>query len=135
MGIEEEWESLNLSTLQKKLKWINNYVYILKQRDYQQAYSSSSLLIYPRFKFDNYLHKHLNIGLKLNDLKIIAQIRLLNKFNPRIIIKKSKFNFKTKKYCKYCNEIVDEEFYVFQVMEECKMFAHREKSMYVRMRI
>lgn len=98
---EDILENLNLlldSRVRNSL--VRKFIDIKKYNDWESCTRSSSLTVYPQFKFNS--NRYLQLKNTLDSKKFLAQLRLLNKYNKRIIFRK-KIYIIQEATCYYCN--------------------------------
>lgn len=81
---------------------LTNYLNRSVLNDKTSLTNSSSLLLLPSLNLPAAGHSYLSLNLPLNFVKIFAQIRMYNKFNPRII-ENDIYKFDPFPYCPCCH--------------------------------
>lgn len=88
IDLDEEviWNSLTLDSLiSNKMRLVKKFEQFLFEKDTIKLQSSSSLKIYPWLPLYSGTQPYLQSRISLSYVKIIAQIRLLNDYNTRLI--------------------------------------------------
>lgn len=72
------------------------------EKDVASARNSSSLIIYPEIELCESTQKYLLLNLDVKELGVVAQVRLLNRYANRIIVKGNQFSVSLTDYCYEC---------------------------------
>lgn len=101
-----DWNSLTLeSFLEIKETLVNKFNNYCYQNDFNSCINTSSLTIYNKiFPKNPITENYLSSNLSLQEKRVIAQIRLLNNFVPRIVFNNVIYNLMETENCNYCNE-------------------------------
>lgn len=101
IGEEEAWNNLTLNSLREnKKKILSKFEQLLFGKDAQRIQASSSLKIHPQLPLYKGPQPYLRSKINLSYLKVVSQIRLLNEFNSRIIIKGKSYKIPKDELCK-----------------------------------
>ena len=84
----------------KLLKKFSQY---LTRNDKEKCAQSSALINYPLCIFESLSNKYLEVSHFLMVKRVCAQLRLLNKYSNRLIIKNKVYVLKAVKVCEFCN--------------------------------
>ena len=76
-----------------------------REHDLIKSKQSIVLTIYPWLVEKGKEVKYSNFRIPLAEKRIIAQLRLSNKINNRILLKNSKLKVSTMEFCKYCTDL------------------------------
>ena len=116
----EIWENLNNflmpETTERLISLYNNHLHEVDLESYAQ---SSSLYIYPDLTIDKISQYYLSFNINHDIKRIFAQLKLLNKYNTRIITKNKIFKLNKNIDCNYCN-ITDDNLY--HALFECEKY-------------
>lgn len=128
----ESWDSLNLELIQKnKEKWLKKYEEKTIQEDLRRTSSSSSLCIYPYFNTCKGPQEYFKFKIPYKFISIFAQLRLLNKYQHRIIVQGKYLSLKTNSFCEFCHGEKNGIEYTLHVLIECEAIRAK-RSMYIR---
>ena len=83
---------------------LNEFEQALKENDKIKCIKSSALINYPACVSEGFNNDYLNTVQSVIIKKMIAQIRMLNKFCNRIVIKNKTFVFRDLLACEFCNQ-------------------------------
>lgn len=108
-----------------KERLIKTYDNFLRAEDVISLLNSRSLQLFPSLTLREGTQSYLRLKLPLNFLKIFAQIRLLNKYNTRIIFKNKIHKFDIE-YCCGARELKGRELY--HVLIECDLYGDSRKK-------
>ena len=99
-----------------------NYATLLKNKDKNSAANSSTLVIYPEIKLlEKGVQKYLILGLSLKEVCVIAQIRLLNNKNCKLVYDKIKYDLDYCDHCHKCNKLNT----IFHKLIDCEMYLNK----------
>ena len=120
------WDNLNLmDLLAHKQSLIEEYQAYRLKLDYESCKISSSLIIYPEITLQSELQHYLNLKLPLRITRIIAQIRLLNKINTRIIADDIVYKHDNNSFCHTCGE---NDTLIHKILN-CKIFSKKRSDL------
>ena len=92
------------SFLKEKENLIKEFESYSKKEDILSIETSTSLTVYPWLFKINPNNNYLNLKIPINDKKILAQLRVLNIYNRRVLTKKKIYTLNEDDYCEYCAE-------------------------------
>ena len=125
IGEVATWENLSANLLKAKKQLLcekyHNYV---QKQDKERKNTSSSLIIYPTLTLQNGTQTYLKTGLSLNTIKIIAQIRMLNKYNTKITIESVVYKVNNISNCPFCNVFND----LYHALFVCPIFETKRNE-------
>lgn len=103
---------------------IEKYIQFRRTKDLEKSLCSSSLVSYP-FLVQQVV-KYLKIKLDLREKSLLAQLRLINKYNERLIYKGKIYVLRQPLVCQFCNMgNVD----LFHYLMDCPMLVEQRKSL------
>ena len=124
----EVWRNPPLEVLiSEKQKLFNRYFELLQKQDSTEMMDSTALLLYPVLKSFGGDSDYLNLKIAFYYKKIIAQLRLLNKYNPRIITKNKIFRLKNNNFCHQCS--ADNN--IFHSITDCVLYYNVRNKLFV----
>ena len=97
IGAVEIQDNLSLQTLREHKASLFE-----KKEDFDKCLKSTSLFLYPGLVENGLGVAYLGYRVPLWARRIIAQIRLVNKYNNRIVTKNGKITFSDLEYCELC---------------------------------
>ena len=111
------WDDLSLETLSKEKKNLTEkFISYSKGEDLRKCLESSSLSLYPALCETPSGTVYLQGNAPLEYKRIIAQVRLVNIYNPRILLKKGKSILIPNDYCELCAKANSLEHKVFECL-------------------
>lgn len=110
---------------ENKERLIKTYENYSRAEDVNSLSNSSSLQILPNLTLRDGTQTYLRMKLPLLFIKVFAQIRLINKYNPRIIYKKEILNLNDN-YC--CGEQILKGKELYHMLIECQMYKFIRKK-------
>ena len=119
-------DSITLETLVKeKESLINDYKKYTQAIDKREINNSSCLTVFSIFNETESKINYLNLKIPISHKKILAQLRMLNKYNPRIITKDRINITKTGEYCNYCGD----ENTIFHSIRHCEQYKKDRENL------
>lgn len=110
---------------ENKNKWIKAYETVLFEDDLRRLNESQSLQILPHLPLFGGTQKYLQSKIPIKYKKIITQLRLVNKYKSRIIIKGKIITFESDLRCDKCGRDVTEN--LFHLLIECSYYEEERK--------
>ena len=95
--LDRVWTSEEIKKVSEK------YASLKLEEDFNRHKNSTSLLIYSNLYVNERVQPYLNLVTKFENKSVIAQLRMLNRYNIRIKTKNKTFKLEPKNECNYCN--------------------------------
>ena len=108
-----------LTELSTRKRLESKYLEKLKNNDKIKCHQSSALLNYPTCIVENLNSNYLTLPYQLVYMKLSAQIRLLNKYCNRLIIKNNVYILKELNVCEFCNS---SELNIMHWLSDCPLY-------------
>lgn len=122
----EFFENIDLnSIIKEKNSLLSEFKEYIHGKDKIALLNNNSLAIFPMLYKAGLVTKYLNLKIPLYYKKILAQIRLINIYNCRILTKNKTFTIKENTHCNICTD----EYTILHLIKDCEQIKRQREKL------